>query len=408
MAVREKSVQEVADALGASGQIDVRDEARGSIPDYDSAIESSTVTVDQLIEATRLSRRRSNNDERSRAVYGSYLPKLVRSYRKTNGEIEESFVAQDIEAGALLLQEKSKREKEGGWRPWRRRRGRPAFTIHVRYPAERVALVTPVFEETLWRCSSLARRSKQLLRSTNARMVLRLMYSLIVYLLSVLDSQQGAPEGERKKRIERALATAQEHLDGAQEQYMRSAIWGAQLAYCQGMIMGLLTLLAVLAGIGVVGRSIDENEFSRILMTLGAGGVGALVSVMHRLTTDRLQLNHTAEHNSLRLLGAFRPLLGGILGFVVYVLISGDLLNISGPTGSPLKTLYFLAGIAFLAGFSERLAQDTLTQATPQTMGLASTSGTGMQDMEGSEEQRLARGRVEKPAEAQPGGAVTV
>jgi hypothetical protein len=408
MAVREKSVQEVADALGASGQVDVREEARGAIPDYDSAIDSSTVTVDQLIEATRLSRKRSNNDERSRAVYGSYLPKLVRSYRKTNGEIEESFVAQDIEAGALLLQEKPKREREGVRRLRGKSRGGGGLTIHVRYPPERVALVTPEFEETLWRCSSLARKSRQLLRSTNARMVLRLMYSLIVYLLSVLDSQQGAPEGERRKRIERAMATAREHLDGAQQQYMRSAIWGAQLAYCQGMIGGLLTLLAVLAGIGLLGRSIDENEFSRILMTLGAGGVGALVSVMHRLTTDRLQLNHTAEHNSLRLLGAFRPLLGGILGLAVYVLITGDLLNISGPTGSPVKTLYFLAGIAFLAGFSERLAQDTLTQATPQAMGVASTSGAGMQDMEGSEDQREGRKRVEGTTEAETGGAATL
>jgi hypothetical protein len=394
MAVREKSVQEVADELGASVQVDAPDEARESIPDFDSAIQSGAVSVDQLIEATRLSRKRTNSDERSRALYGSYLPRLLGSYTKTYGEIEESFVAQNIDAGAVLIRRKGK--------------GEDALAIHVRYPPEHVALVTPEFEETLWRCSALARKARQLLRSTNARMVLRLMYSLIVYLLSVLDSQQGAPEGERKKRIERAMATAREHLDGAQQQYMRSAIWGAQLAYCQGMIGGLLTLLAVLAGIGLLGSSIDENEFSRILMTLGAGGVGALVSVMHRLTTDRLKLNHTAEHNSLRLLGAFRPLLGGILGLALYVLISGDLLNIAVPTGSPIKTLYFLAGIAFLAGFSERLAQDTLTQATPQAKGVASTSRAGMQDMEGSKEQREGRSRVEGTTEAQPGGAVTI
>jgi hypothetical protein len=95
---------------------------------------------------------------------------------------------------------------------------------------------------------------------------------------------------------------------------------------------------------------------------------------MHRLTTNHLRLNPTAEHNSLRLLGAFRPVLGGILGLVVYVLISGDLLNISVPPGSPIKTPYFLAGLAFLAGFSERLAQDTLTRATPQAMPANVTS----------------------------------
>jgi hypothetical protein len=392
MAVREKSVQEVADALGASTQVDMRDEPRRSIPDYDSAIDSSTVTVDQLIEATRLSRKRTNNDERSRVLYGSYLPRLLDSYMRAHGEIEESFVAQNLDAGAVLVKKKEK--------------GGDAFTIHVRYPPEHVALVAPEFEETLWRCSALARKSRQLLRSTNARMVLRLMYSLIVYLLSVLDSQQGAPEAERKQRIERALETAGEHLDSAQQQYMRSAIWGAQLAYCQGMIFGLLALLAVLAGIGLLGTSIDETEFSRILMTLGAGGVGALVSVMQRLTAERLRLNPTAEHNSLRLLGAFRPLLGGILGLVIYVLISGDLLNIAVPPGSPIKTLYFLAGLAFLAGFSERLAQDTLAQATPQAIGIPPAAGAGAKGMEGSQEQRDARSLPE--AASQPSGAVTL
>ena len=387
MAVREKSVQEVADALGATAPAGRRGDSDVSIRDYDSAIASHNVSLDHLIETTRLSRKRSNKDERSRVVYGSYLARLTDSYRKSHGAIEESFVAQNIDAGAFLLRTKT-----------------PAgdvLTVHVRYPPESVALVAPEFEETLWRCSALARKSTQLLRSTNARMVLRLMYSLIVYLLSVLDSQQGAPEADRTQRIEKALATAQEQLDVAQAQYIRSAIWGAQLAYCQGMIYGLLTILAVLAGIGFLGTSIDETEFSRILMTLGAGGVGALVSVMHRLTTDRLRLNPTAEHNSLRLLGAFRPVLGGILGVVVYVLISGDLLNISVPTGSPIKTLYFLAGIAFLAGFSERLAQDTLTRATPQAMPANVTAA----------ETKLAESlerSAARPPHPGPDGAVTV
>ena len=387
MAVREKSVQEVADTLGATAPAGGRGHADASIPDYDSAIASETVSLDHLIEATRLSRKRSNEDERSRVLYGSYLPRLMDAYRKAHGEIEESFVAQNIDAGAVLLRTKTP--------------AGDALTVHVRYPPENVALVAPEFEETLWRCSALARKSKQLLRSTNARMVLRLMYSLIVYLLSVLDSQQGAPEADRMKRIERALATAQEQLDLAQAQYIRSAIWGAQLAYCQGMIFGLLTLLAVLAGIGLLGTSIDDTEFSRILMTLGAGGVGALVSVMHRLTTDRLRLNPTAEHNSLRLLGGFRPVLGGILGLVVYVLISGDLLNISVPSSSPIRTLYFLAGVAFLAGFSERLAQDTLTRATPQTLMQGPAAAAELKLAE-SQEQSEAR-----PARGGP-GAVTV
>jgi hypothetical protein len=107
VAVREKSVQEVADALGATAQAGRSGPADGSIPDYDSAVASETVSLDHLIEATRLSRKRSNEDERSRVLYGSYLPKLMDAYRKAHGEIEESFVAQNIDAGAVLLRTKT-------------------------------------------------------------------------------------------------------------------------------------------------------------------------------------------------------------------------------------------------------------------------------------------------------------
>lgn len=400
MAVREKSIEEVAQARGSEVKLDQSATGRrDSLPEYESVIDSCSVSLDQLIEASRVSRARSNKDERSRMLYGSYLPRLRQAYEDRNGEIEESFVAQNIDAGALLVRVPRKSGLT--------RKKKDQLTIHLRYPPDAVALVAPEFEETLWRCSALGRRSRQLLRSTNAQMVLRLMYSLIVYLLSVLDSQQGAPESLRKARIAGALATAREHLDSAQEQHIRSAIWGAHLAYCQGMIMGFAVLLAVLASIVYFGSSIDDVEFSRILITLGAGGLGALVSVMHRLTTDQLKLNYTAEHNSLRLLGAFRPLLGGILGLVVYVFITGDLLDISGPTDSPIKTLYFLAAIAFLAGFSERFAQDTLTQATPISMGASKKkSDTPATDhMEGSPEQRESRKQEEAPAARSPGVA---
>lgn len=389
MDVRDRTIDEVAQGPGVELRVDGPENGsrpHDSIPEYESVIAAHTVSLDQLIEATRLGRRRSNPDEASRVLYGSYSSRLRQSYEDKNGEIEEAFIAQNIDCGAVLVRVPRKRRFT--------RRKNEQLTIHIRYPAEQVALVTPEFEETLWRCTALGRRSRQLLRSTNAGMVLRLMYSLIVYLLSVLDSQHGAPEAVRKDRIARCLATAREHLDAAQEQHVRSAIWGAQLAYTQGMVLGFVALIAVLAAIVYFGSSIDAVEFSRILITLGAGGLGAVVSVMHRLTGGSLRLNYTAEHNSLRMLGAFRPLLGGIFGLVVYVFITGDLLDISGPTDSPIKTLYFLAAIAFLAGFSERFAQDTLSKATPVAMGAVDKkSGPPTDDMEASPGQREARRR---------------
>ena len=104
MAVREKSIEEVAQARGSEVKLDQSATGRrDSLPEYESVIDSCSVSLDQLIEASRVSRARSNKDERSRMLYGSYLPRLRQAYEDRNGEIEESFVAQNIDAGALLV-----------------------------------------------------------------------------------------------------------------------------------------------------------------------------------------------------------------------------------------------------------------------------------------------------------------
>jgi hypothetical protein len=58
-------------------------------------------------------------------------------------------------------------------------------------------------------------------------------------------------------------------------------------------------------------------------------------------------------------LGAIRPVIGAVLGVASFVLVNGGLLSLAPPAAISNHTLYF-AGIAFLAGFSERFAQDML------------------------------------------------
>jgi len=58
-----------------------------------------------------------------------------------------------------------------------------------------------------------------------------------------------------------------------------------------------------------------------------------------------------------------RPLLGALFGGALYLLLAGGLITVAQtPTPEdPVKLLYFYAGIAFVAGFSERWAQDVVT-----------------------------------------------
>jgi hypothetical protein len=63
-------------------------------------------------------------------------------------------------------------------------------------------------------------------------------------------------------------------------------------------------------------------------VALLAGGLGALVSVLQRMTSGRLQLGFHAGANILLIFGALRPLIGAILGMAVFVFLAGGLLPV--------------------------------------------------------------------------------
>ena len=90
-----------------------------------------------------------------------------------------------------------------------------------------------------------------------------------------------------------------------------------------------------------------------------AGAVGALVSVMERLTADKLQLNHESGEMTIFILGFIRPLFGALFGLALFFFISGGVVDVRLPE-EPDTQRYYLAAIAFLAGFSERFARDVI------------------------------------------------
>ena len=59
---------------------------------------------------------------------------------------------------------------------------------------------------------------------------------------------------------------------------------------------------------------------------------------------------------------AFRVVIGSTFAVALFLLVMGGLMHMSGPDPdqSVGQWLYYFTGIAFVAGFSERLAQDML------------------------------------------------
>jgi hypothetical protein len=99
-----------------------------------------------------------------------------------------------------------------------------------------------------------------------------------------------------------------------------------------------------------------------------------VISVMQRMTAGNFALDYKAGPISLMLVGSFRPIIGAILAVVIYVLLNTNLVPInvpkrdavSGDWSQWLPQVYLFSFVAFLAGFSERWAQDML--ATGQSV----------------------------------------
>jgi hypothetical protein len=105
--------------------------------------------------------------------------------------------------------------------------------------------------------------------------------------------------------------------------------------------------------------------------TAAAGVAGAVVSVLQRMTSGSLAISAEADPHMVRTIGYCRIALGVGLGVISYVLVGGGLVALRPPSGST-PALYF-AGIAFIAGFSERFARDMLAAPTHLLDGLKGT-----------------------------------
>jgi hypothetical protein len=169
-------------------------------------------------------------------------------------------------------------------------------------------------------------------------------------------------------RFVRGLASLRARLAQVETVYLAAVQRVAQQAYLAGMLWGFVCLLLVLIGLAVLTAIIGFDTGWLVTATLGAAG--AVLSVLQRLGRG-LDLSPEGETQSFRRQGWFRPTIGALLGVVSYVLLKGGLVSIASPTAGADKVLYF-GGIAFLAGFSERFAQDML-------IGTA-TAGTARQD----------------------------
>ena len=210
----------------------------------------------------------------------------------------------------------------------------------------------------LFRCESLAGRIHEVLRDTSQRIAMQSLFIAISHILGFAESQR-ASDAKAVAELEKTMTA---ELDRIEAYYELAAVRSGQIVYVVGMLLGMvpMVLLGVFAW---VLRIVDlGNPAGRIgVFCFAAGSVGALVSVMSRMTSRRVQVDWEFGKDTLRTLGALRPFVGAVFGLMTYFALKSGVidLNVSGEESS-----YFYVLFAFAAGFSERLAQDMLMAST--------------------------------------------
>jgi hypothetical protein len=376
-------------------------QANGELPHHpsDQTIEAELRTLQDAIRSGRVTFhpvahawfRLSDHSlsEAHREAFGALFPQLLESFSEPRGGIITAYMCQHIPVAAVLtdidraasltdgLPVYKPSDDDEDEKPARnvsaRERARQARERRAEHRREMAAASSSAIhleplrgqpadwkaKELLFRCMDLHYRALQYLTPKPRKICMRMIFGIVVALLGVLD----VPAGQGRQKPFSSNLTAVESLEAELEQarryYDRSAQRQAQFEYFVGMVAGLILLVVGLIVIGLIARAPLLNE--PLLATPLAGGAGAVVSVMMRMTRDQLTLNYESGLPTIRLLGVIRPLLGALFGGAIYLLLAGELISITGAPKDPTKLLYFYTGIAFLAGFSERWAQDVVT-----------------------------------------------
>lgn len=120
----------------------------------------------------------------------------------------------------------------------------------------------------------------------------------------------------------------------------------------------------------------DIDRTIALLILVGfAGSLGSIVSILTRIKEYE---NEKYTDSILPFfIGAFKPLIGGSFGIFLFTLITSGLLPLQiEDKATPINEWYALFGIAFVAGFSERLVKDIISQTEKRVLATSETTST--------------------------------
>jgi hypothetical protein len=231
----------------------------------------------------------------------------------------------------------------------------------------------------------LAVKVSEVLLGTGQRICMGLLFRSAGNLLSLVDeTSRHADDRQTAELLRHESAKVEE----TKTYYEETARRQAQLVYVLGMALAVVVFGLANAGIlwlfswqtdatwGVGGAQVgDEVSLGLLMVASTAGSLGAVVSVVQRVSSNRFALDFDVGRGVLLFLGAFRPFLGSISAIAVYLAFVSGLAGVLKVPEDETAAFYFFAVVSFLAGFSERWAKDVLLGVTKEAPD--ASAGTG-------------------------------
>lgn len=282
------------------------------------------------------------------------------SFQLHQGTIIEEYFGRFMHGGAVLV----RTARRGPLR-------RHASRIILAYDSSKAH---PLLDEALRTVRREERQSAILLSGKAHQILIQSAYSLIVYLLNTIDCLCAHRDDDlRTRHASSAVASARRDLRRIEAfthaAAQRSALWYYLLGLPLGAITGIALVIAAFES-----QTVHMLADSRLVAScLASGAIGAMISVMVRINRGTtLEIDFDRGRAVTLLAGGFRPIIGAVFGGVLYVLVLGGLIPLHIPdidAGAPAyagRSAFFFLGMAFLAGFSERWAQDTIVNSAPK------------------------------------------
>jgi hypothetical protein len=263
-------------------------------------------------------------------------------FEEEHGRVVSSFWCSHLESGVALTE--------------RRRRFRSHGVLSLHRETDWATKRFPEIAVQLHRCDELAIRARTVLTGVRQRICLHLVASSAGHLLSLVDSASG-PDGRADLRT--ALKEEQEALGRAERYYQEAANGQAEIVYFAGMAA---VALAVALSAGLFLRF----EWKVGVAALVAGAAGAVVSVIQRINARSFHVDYDVGRPYAFFLGGLRPLIGGAFAIAVAFAFDSGMLHLPIANNNKEHEHLALVVLSFLAGFSERFAQDTLSSVLPQ------------------------------------------